>query len=378
MKILQIGTFPYPSPQGSQVYVKSLLLGLSRLGHEVHLLCYGHGVGTTEVEEASGIHIHRTPPLFGYNNMRAGPDLVKPWLDAWMVLKLRELCPDVIHVHNYEAPLVAMLGKVMSRHLRGVPIVYSAHNTMGEELSTYFQGRRLKRWATRFGHLLDHTIPRLADQTLVLRAQSVPILQKFGARNVTPVLPGVSPHEFVDLAILRQRKHLEMQTGQWVVYAGNPDAYQNLEILMAAMDCLPDIGLVMVSASDTHQWKRKNGRILRIQTNDFNEVQSVIANADLAVIPRIDCAGFPMKLLNYLALGCVTLVSEGSFVDLPGAICFPNGDIASLVHQLTELLEDDQVRKEYGRAAKIAIFKTCTHQIQAERLVDIYSNLLNS
>ena len=57
--------------------------------------------------------------------------------------------------------------------------------------------------------------------------------------------------------------------------------------------------------------EKKNGRILRIQTTDFNIVQTVIANADIAVIPRMHCAGFPMKLLNYLALGCVTLVSEG-------------------------------------------------------------------
>ena len=93
MKILQIGTFPYPSPQGSQVYVKSLLLGLANLGHEVHLLCYGHGVGSTEVEASLGIQIHRTPSPFGYSNMRAGPDLVKPWLDAWMILKAREIRP---------------------------------------------------------------------------------------------------------------------------------------------------------------------------------------------------------------------------------------------------------------------------------------------
>lgn len=378
MKILQIGTFPYPSPQGSQVYVKSLLLGLANLGHEVHLLCYGHGVGSIELETTLGIQIHRTPSLFGYSNMRAGPDLIKPWLDAWMVLKLREIRPDIIHVHNYEAPLVAVLGKLIARHLRGVPLVYSAHNTMGEELSTYFHGRRTKRLMTRFGALLDHTIPRLADQTLVLRRESVSILEGFGARNVTTVLPGISPDEFTDLSILKQKKPIEMETGQWVVYAGNPDSYQNLEVLMAAMDCLPEIGLVMVSASDTHQWHRKNGRILRIQTTDFTDVQAVIANADIAVIPRIHCAGFPMKLLNYLALGCVTLVSEGSFVDLPGAICFPDGDTTSLVNHIKTLLRDDDLRKELGIQARDSIFRTCTHQIQAEHLLDIYSNLLKS
>ena len=85
-----------------------------------------------------------------------------------------------------------------------------------------------------------------------------------------------------------------------------------------------------------------------------------------------------MKLLNYLALGCVTLVSEGSFVDLPGAICFPNRDTVSLVHHLKTLLHDDELRKELGAQARDSIFQTCTHQIQAERLLDIYSNLLKS
>lgn len=378
MKILQIGTFPYPSPQGSQVYVKSILLGLARLGHEVHLLCYGHGIGSTDVEESLGVRIHRTPPLFGYSNMRAGPDAFKPLLDAWMTLKLREVRPEIIHVHNYEAPLVAVLGKVISKHLRGVPVVYSAHNTMGEELPTYFEGGRTQKWMTRFGRLLDKTIPRLADQTLVLRPSSIPMLKELGCKNVMSVLPGISPGEFLDLSTLKRDKPKGMDDGQWVVYAGNPDAYQNLEILLAAMNALPEVGLVMVSASETDQWQRAKGRVLRIQTTDFSEVQRVIANADLAVIPRIQCAGFPMKLLNYLALECVTLVSEGSFVDLPGVISFPNGDVASLVQELRRLLKDDDVRRSLKKRAREGVLESCTHQIQAERLVSIYSNLLKS
>ena len=38
--------------------------------------------------------------------------------------------------------------------------------------------------------------------------------------------------------------------------------------------------------------EEKTGPILRIQTTDFTEVQAIIANADIAVIPRVHCAGF--------------------------------------------------------------------------------------
>lgn len=378
MKILHIGTFPYPSPQGSQVYVKSILLGLARLGHQVELLCYGHGVGSTEIEETLGIKIHRVPTIFGYNNMRAGPDFTKPVLDAWMGWKLRKLRPDVIHVHNYEAPLVAVLGKLLTKHLRGVPIVYSAHNTMREELPTYFTGCLTRRAMKHCGAILDNAIPRLADQSLVLREESVAMLKSLGCSNVAAVTPGIDPEEFLDLSKLRASKPRGMEYGQWVVYAGNPDAYQNIEILMAAMNELPEVGLVMVSASDTTEWTRDKGDVLRVHTTNFAEVQHVIANADLAVIPRVACAGFPMKLLNYLALECVTLVSEGSMVDLPGVVCFSNRNVKELVVLLSELLRDDRRRNQLSKQARIGVFRDCTHRAQATKLVEIYSNLLKT
>jgi len=378
VKILHIGTFPYPSPQGSQVYVKSILLGLSRLGHQVELLCYGHGVGSTEIEEQLGIQIHRVPTIFGYNNMRAGPDFTKPVLDAWMGWKLRKLRPDVIHVHNYEAPLVAVLGKMLTKYLRGVPIVYSAHNTMQEELPTYFTGRLTRRAMKHFGTILDNAIPRLAAQSLVLREESVAMLKSLGCPNVSVVTPGIDPEEFLDLSRLRSSKPRGMEYGQWVVYAGNPDAYQNIEVLMRAMNELPEVGLVMVSASDTTDWKRDKGDVLRIHTTNFAEVQHVIANADLAVIPRMACAGFPMKLLNYLALECVTLVSEGSMVDLPGVVSFSNGNVKELVALLLELLKDDQRRNQLSKQARIGVLRDCTHRAQAEKMVEIYSNLLKT
>ena len=378
MKILHIGTFPYPSPQGSQVYVRSILLGLARLGHQVELLCYGHGVGSTEVEEALGIKIHRVPTIFGYNNMRAGPDFTKPVLDAWMGWMLRKLRPDVIHVHNYEAPLVAVLGKLLTKHLLCVPIVYSAHNTMQEELPTYFKGTLTRRAMKHFGTILDNAIPRLAAQSLVLREESVAMLRSLGCSNVSAVTPGIDPNEFLELSKLRSSKPKGMEYGQWVVYAGNPDAYQNIEVLMAAMNELPEVGLVMVSASDTTEWTRDKGDVLRIHTTNFTDVQHVIANSDLAVIPRMACAGFPMKLLNYLALECVTLVSEGSMVDLPGVVSFSNGNVKELVALLSELLKDDQRRNHLAKRAKLGVLRDCTHRAQAEKMVEIYSNLLKT
>ena len=178
MKILQVGTFPYPSPQGSQVYVQGIVRGLAMRGHQVELMCYGHGVGTTEDERQLGIRFLRTP-RFGYDNMRAGPDGTKLLLDFIMAIKFRHTQPDIIHVHNYEAPIVTWLAKMIFRHIRPIPVVYSAHNTLQDELPTYLP-ESFHQVAEKFGRVLDRRIPRQMDHCIVLREQSEAILRNLG------------------------------------------------------------------------------------------------------------------------------------------------------------------------------------------------------
>jgi glycosyltransferase involved in cell wall biosynthesis len=375
VNILQVGTFPYPSPQGSQVYVRGIVRGLAQMGHQVDLLCYGHGIGDTTLEQSLGVQIWRAPNVKGYQNMRAGPDWVKPLLDVLMAMKMRHCRPDVIHVHNYEAPFVVWMAKMLFPHLRGIPVVYSAHNTMAEELPTYFSSSTQKKWSARLGRVLDLQIPKRHGCAVVLRTQSETALQRLGCRQVRTVSPGIDPDEFLSLSELKSRVPTEMQEGQWIVYAGNPDAYQDLDILMEALNRLPDVHLVFVSASDARHWQRQNGRVLHIQTSDFHDVQAMVQAADLAVIPRMQCTGFPIKLLNYLALGTMTICSEGSAVELPGVIAIPNGDIDAMVASIAYYLKHSDQRCALGKQAREHVLQSCTWAVQAQQLTEIYEGL---
>ena len=78
MKIIQAAACPFPSPQGSQVYVRGMSRALARRGHEVVVVCYEHGWGEPDPE----YRVIRTPHVPGYSNMRAGPDMIKPLLDV--------------------------------------------------------------------------------------------------------------------------------------------------------------------------------------------------------------------------------------------------------------------------------------------------------
>ena len=48
LRVAMVSACPYPVPQGSQVFLRETALTLLNLGHEVHLVVYGYGVGEEE------------------------------------------------------------------------------------------------------------------------------------------------------------------------------------------------------------------------------------------------------------------------------------------------------------------------------------------
>ena len=168
---------------------------------------------------------------------------------------------------------------------------------MGEELHTYFNGRVARGLARRMGRMLDRTVPRLADHALAIHDGAVPVLRGLGCRQVTCVPPGVDPHD------LRPAVPAPLPSLPRVVYAGNPDQYQDLDILMEAMQMLPDVELLMISASSLAKWEGHNlPRARFVQTSDFEEVRRLLASATIAALPRTVCTGYPIKMLNYFCL----------------------------------------------------------------------------
>ena len=337
------------------------------------IACYGHGTGPVP----AGVRIVRTPPLPGYDNLRAGPDLVKPLLDAALALRLCLEDADVFHAHNYEAPLAAYI----ARAVRGTPVVYNNHNTMAEELHRYFEHPLAQRLAKVAGVALDHAVPRFADACVAISEDVVPELQRLGCRNVTHVPPGVEPEDLQGADREGTRRRYGLEGRVWVVYAGNPDAYQDLEDLVDAVLGIPEVGLLMVSASSLDEWEARAAplpapRKRFIITPHWSEVRNLVSAADIAALPRRICSGYPIKLLNSLGLGLPTVCAAGSVRRIAGVIPVPNGDPVAFGQALLELAHDPDRRSELGRAAQADILTNHTWSARAVELEAIYHRLL--
>ena len=363
LRIVQVGAFAYPSPQGSQVFVRGMARALARRGHDVTVLCYGHGLGADD----PGYRVVRTMAVPGYRRVRAGPDLVKPWLDLALAASLARMPADVIHAHNYEAPVAALLARPWQR----APLVYNAHNTMAEELHTYFDGPLARRAAQRAGHLLDRTIPRLADHALAISGPTVQTLRELGCTRVSLVPPGIEPED------LRPASPAPLPSGDWVVYAGNPDRYQDLDVLVQAMAQVPQARLLLVSASPLDVWReRAPPGTLCVETSDFQEVRALLAASTVAALPRSVCSGYPIKLLNYLGMGLPTVIARGSAQGLPGEVPVADRDPGAMAHGIRSLLAQPDRARELGELGKRHVLRHCTWAARAAELESLYRQLI--
>lgn len=376
--MVQAAAFPFPSPQGSQVYVRGMARALARRGHRVIVACYGFGQG----EPDGDYTLLRAPAPRGYSNLRAGPDLTKPWLDLAMAAQLLRLRPrpDLIHAHNYEAPLAAW----PACRLRGIPLLYNNHNTMSEELHRYFTRPAARSVARAVGRGLDRSVPRLADAAVAISEQAVPILESLGCPRVHHVPPGVDPADLEGVDGARARARYGLEGRPWVVYAGNPDAYQDLEVLVDAVARLEDLGLLMVSASPMDRLERRAEALLPparrrfVRTASWPEVRDLIAAADLAALPRAVCSGYPIKLLNYLGLGRPTVCARGSARDIAGVVEVPNHDVPAFADALAALARDPAGRQALGARARVDILARFTWDAVAARLEQVYATVVRT
>ncbi len=296
-----MGAFPYPSDQGSQLLLTGTTRALREAGHHVEVVVYGHGDAAPV--EAPGL-LHRAAAPAGYRRMRSGPDGVKPWLDLAVAARARRLLAerpfDVVHAHSHEA-LLACWAALRGWRGRRPALVYGEHTKMEDELPTFVRGTRVLGRALDGAHALADGVIRLhrAGQGRVPSAVIPPGVFADAFRGVTPRRVGPGPT---------------------LVYAGTPDRFQGVGVLGRVLDGLSGWRLLLVGPAWTTALARSvHPRAVPIPAR-WADARALIAGADVAIVPRQVCAGFPMKLLNYAMLGVPTVVTATCARGVPGEV----------------------------------------------------------
>jgi glycosyltransferase involved in cell wall biosynthesis len=307
VRILFLAPQPFFEVRGTPLAVLHMTRALAALGHQVDLLTFPQGAPSP----TDGVRHLRSLRL-PVGRVKAGPSFAKMALDvpflaeaAW---RLRFGGYDVVHAVEEAAHLIAPFARLF-----GVPLVMDVDSSIPDQLRySGFATRWPVLWAAEAleRHALLHsaaavTVCASLTDGVRARAPEVPLFQ---IEDPPLVDPGATPSPDAVLAL-----RSELALGPWpvVLYSGNFEPYQGVELLLDAVALVPNVQLLLMGGSpaDVARMKaeaRARGvgeRSVFSGQRPPSELPSFFALADVLASPRAKGENTPFKIFTYLASG---------------------------------------------------------------------------
>ncbi len=372
LRIVLVAACPFPANHGTPASIRLLAINLAEFGHQVHLVTYPQKDDSLSTK---GLKIHRVfIPFIKANHIAIGPSYKRLLYDFLIIFKLIKIIRkhdiQVIHAHNYESTIAATIAKWIT----GKPLIYNGVNSMADELASYnfIKPRKL---AYFLGRVLDYIVPRAGDIVTTVSEELKDYLQSLGIKEkkIVVIPPGVEIEMFDQGDSERIRILHDLKKAPIVMYAGALEAFQRIDYLLLAMQEViktqPTAKLLMVGnirnpvAINKYTQMAKDlgiiDNIIFIETVPLDQLADYLATANVTVVPRPNCPGYPVKLLNYMAAGKAIVAFEGSakaiFHGYNGYIA-KDHDYKSLAKGILLLLKDKKLQTVLGSQAKQSLY----------------------
>lgn len=386
-----VAACPFPANHGSAASIREMSDTLTDMGHDVHIVTYPTGQDDIRVRRAK---VHRTAPFRPEGNAKVGPSSEKFLFDFHL---LRLLCRvirseqiDIIHAHNYEGALVG----IMAKWITGRPLIYNAVNLMTDELAGYRFIR--PAWlAHGIARGLDWFTPIFPDHITAVSPELRDWFVEHGVppRKVDMIPAGIEPELFDHPQPEKFREKYQLNGRSVVMYTGVLNAFQRVDYLLRAFAVVlrtkPDALLMVVSPLVSESHAKENQQladelgisrsIIWIAPHTLEDLPSYLALADVTVVPRPECPGHPVKLLNYMLAGKPTVSFAGGAKGvrhLHDAFIVPNHDFDALGRGIVTLLEDRKLAAELGANARATVLADFDWRQICRKIEKIYDQLL--
>jgi glycosyltransferase involved in cell wall biosynthesis len=204
---------------------------------------------------------------------------------------------------------------------------------------------------------------------------------------------GIEPELFDHPKPEKLRQKYQLNGRQVVMYTGVLNAFQRVDYLLRAFTVAlrdkPDALLLMVSplVSEAHERQHRqlaaelgiSRSIIWISPHKLEDLPSYVALADVCVVPRPECPGHPVKLLNYMLAGkpVVSFAGGAKGVNhLHDAYIVPNHDYQALGQGIIALLNDRALAARLGTNARATVLANFDWREICTKIESIYDKLL--
>lgn len=378
MKILFLAPQPFFSNRGTPIAVRAALEALAEDGHEIDLLTYFEGEDVT----ISGVRIFRIDRPRFVRTVPIGVSWQKVPCDLAMWRAARRLVADgaydVVHAVE-EAAFIALALK----RVHGIPYVYDMDSRMSAQIEE--RSRWLRPIAYVFAALERLAIRRSAGVLAVCRAL-VDYARPYQPGGNVALLPDMP----MNTAGASQSEELASVGGTKIVYVGNLEEYQGIQLLLDGFELVqgrhPDARLVIIGGSSAHieMYRTRagslseQGRVLFLGPRPLAKLGEFLAAADILVSPRTKGENTPMKIYSYMDAGKPVLATRRLthtqvLDDDVACLVAPTAD--AMAEGLDRLLADAELRTRLGNAAQALVRREYSQARFRQRLSEFYATV---
>lgn len=351
MKILIIAPQPFFTIRGTPLAVKELAFTIIKLGHRVDILTFHLG-------ENAGLNVYRTslfskviksiPPGFSLGKLIL--DLVLLPKALFLILKNRY---DVVHCVEESAYLISWF-----KWIRPFLFIYDMDSDIPRQLGWSFL-KGLEKFAIK-------------------RADVVMTICPVFTNKVKRVCPKKPVFQIEDVSISDEIPQIERKDHEKrVLYTGNFEKYQGVELLIEAFKIIKqkDTVLVLVGAEGSEE----DNMIIFAGKRPIAEMPVLMQSADILVSPRIKGENTPFKIYSYLSSGkpilATNIVSHTQILTNGEDSLLVEPTVDGIADGLRRLLTDDNLAARLGAGARRLFEENYTRSCY-ERKVKDYTNFL--
>jgi glycosyltransferase involved in cell wall biosynthesis len=271
-------------------------------------------------------------------------------------------------------------------------MIYNAVNLMSDELHTY---RFLPGWLSKvLAAVLDWFVPIFPDHIMAVTPE---LCEGLRQRGVSPdrlsLVPcGIRPEMFEGANPEKFREQHGIGRRPVVLYTGINNAFQRVDYLLRAFTLVrrqsSDAVLMIVSPIPHEPDRFVNeelghqlglGDSVRwIGPHTLEELKDYLALATVCVVPRPDCPGHPIKLLNYMTAArpivCFTSAGKG-VTHLHDALLVADHDWQQMGEAIGRLLREPDLAARLAANARATALQNFDWRMLCRTVVSVYDRL---
>jgi glycosyltransferase involved in cell wall biosynthesis/SAM-dependent methyltransferase len=384
MNVLLVSPEPFLEVRGTPLNVYQMCRALLEAGHEVHLATYPIG----DDVRLPGLALHRSPRLPGISRIPIGFSFRKVMLDAllapqvWLLMARQRF--DVVHAVE-EAVFFCLPAARLTR----TPLIYDLDSHISDQLG-YTGAIGNRRILAGIRALERHALGRARCVITVCRS-----LSEF----VRSESPGATIFQIEDCPleeslrdpdperVQRLRRELDLEGRRVVLYTGNLEAYQGLDLLLEAMARLaedrPDaVALLVGGEPDQVEVVRARARALRPEPRVVlagkqppTTMPEYMALAEVLVSPRREGRNTPLKIFTYMASGkpivATDLETHTQVLDPRTAVLVPP-TAEGLAAGILRVLQDPPLARSLARAARERVERDYSYAAFRRKIEEVY------